>query len=414
MYSKTLDFAESNEDTIKVYNNLSLVFKNHNEYTNARDQLLKAYALLPKIKDSLLKATIYDNLGHIYSKIDKEKGLALMQKALNIRNAKQEKIKIYASYRHLAEYFYGVRDTIKALEYASNNYKLANELSSPSFRLDALSLLVDFKKHEFIDEYKFLSDSISKVEKQELSKYMLVKYDYSEFERKALESELEKEKQESKTIIASLTALFVLLFSLFLFFLIKSKHKKEKQQEVFDTEQRISKRVHDNIANDVFQVMTILQADSNVNQDIKDDIELIYDKARDISKQLGEIDLDEDYKITLNDLALRYNTDDTSVIVKDVSKIAWGKISKTKRTALYKVLQELLINMRKHSEASVAVIAFNSKQKKTVINYSDDGIGCELKKSNGLLNVENRIKAVGGNITFESRINNGFKAKIEI
>jgi len=414
LYSKTLEFAESNEDTIRVYNNLSLVFKNHNEYTNARDQLLKAYALLPKIKDSLLKATIYDNLGYTYSKIDKEKGLALMQKALNIRNAKQEKIKIYASFRHLAEYFYGVRDTIKALEYASNNYELANELNSPSFRLDALSLLVDFKEYEFIDEYKFLSDSISKVEKQELSKYMLVKYDYSEFERKALESELEKEKQESKTIIATLTALFVILFSLFLFFLIRSKHKKEKQQEVFDTEQRISKRVHDNIANDVFQVMTTLQAESNVNQDIKDDIELIYDKARDISKQLGEIDLEGDYKTILNDLALRYNTDDTSVIVKDVSKIAWDKISKAKKTALYKVLQELLINMRKHGKASVAVIAFNSKQKKTVINYSDDGIGCELKKSNGLLNVENRIKAVGGNITFESRINNGFKAKIEI
>ncbi|GAB5565184.1 MAG: hypothetical protein Wins2KO_22470 [Winogradskyella sp.] len=414
LYNKTLEFAESEEDIIKVYNNLSLVYKNHNEYANAKDELLRAYILLPKISDALLKATIYDNLGYIYSKIDKVNGLSLMQKALSIRNSKQDKIKVYTSYNHLSKYFYGVSDTIKAVEYAIKNYKLANELSSPSFRLDALSLLVDLKKHEFIEEFKFLSDSIYKVEKQDLSKYMLVKYDYSEYERKALESQLEKEKQESRAIIAILIALFILFTSLFLYFVIKSKHKKEKLQQVFDTESRISKKVHDDIANDVFQVMTTLQADNNLNQNIKGDIELIYDKARDISKQLGEIDLEGDYKIILNDLALRYNTDDKSVIVKDVSKIAWDKISKTKKTALYKVLQELLINMRKHSKASVAVIAFNSKRIKTVINYSDDGIGCELKKSNGLLNVENRIKAVGGNITFESRINNGFKAKIEI
>jgi tetratricopeptide (TPR) repeat protein len=414
LYSKTIEFAESIEDTIKVYNNLSLVYKNHNEFINAKNELLKAHTLLTKTKDTLLKATIYDNLGYIYSKINKEKGVGLMQKALKIRALKQEKIKIFTSYNHLAKYFYNVNDTTQALTFALKNYALANELNSPSFKLSALSLLVDLKKYEFVEKFKFLSDSISKAEKKDLSRFMLVKYDYSEHKRKALEYELDKEKQEAKTIIAILIASFILLSSLFFYFILKSKHKKEKLQQVYDTESRISKKVHDDIANDIYQVMTSLQTNSSLNTTAKHDIEHIYEKARDISKQLGDIDLTNDYKTILNDLALRYNANGTNVILKGVSTIAWNKINTTKKTALYKVLQELLINMKKHSKASIVAISFESNTKKTLINYSDDGTGCHLKKGNGLLNVENRIKAINGTITFESKPNKGFKAKIAI
>ena len=70
--------------------------------------------------------------------------------------------------------------------------------------------------------------------------------------------------------------------------------------------------------------------------------------------------------------------------------------------------------MKKHSEATVAVITFANAYKRIHITYKDDGVGCDLKKSNGLLNVENRIKVIDGTITFESQLNNGFKAKIQI
>lgn len=408
-YNSSLLIAKSPKDSAIIYNNKSLVFKNLEDYDNAINEIKKAYELIPRISNSLalVKALIIDNYGVLESKTNKSKGLTLLYEALKLRESVNDTSTIYTSYSHLSE-FYNLNDSIeKSRIFAKKALDIAYVLKAPSYRKNALGLLINLSDDNYAKAYKEISDSLSNVEKMAVNKFALAKYDLTK-----IKEDLQKSERLKERILV--ISLFSLATFLFIYFYQKSKYKKEKLQEVFDTESRISKKVHDDIANDVFQVMTTLQADNDLNQNIKDDIELIYDKARDISKQLGEIDLEGDYKTILNDLALRYNTDDTSVIVKDVSKIAWDKISKTKKTALYKVLQELLINMRKHSEASVAVIAFNSKQKKTIISYSDDGIGCELKKSNGLLNVENRIKAVGGNITFESRINNGFKAKIEI
>ncbi len=85
-----------------------------------------------------------------------------------------------------------------------------------------------------------------------------------------------------------------------------------------------------------------------------------------------------------------------------------------KRETIYKVLQELLINMTKHSQATLAVIAFIDSSNETVITYTDNGVGCTLIKNTGLQNVENRIKAIDGTVIFEPVINKGFKATLKV
>jgi signal transduction histidine kinase len=73
-----------------------------------------------------------------------------------------------------------------------------------------------------------------------------------------------------------------------------------------------------------------------------------------------------------------------------------------------------MVNMKKHSEASVVSIKFNSNSNSLFIDYSDIGKGCEKSKiiKNGLQNMENRILALKGTITFDTEPNKGFKVKI--
>ena len=85
-----------------------------------------------------------------------------------------------------------------------------------------------------------------------------------------------------------------------------------------------------------------------------------------------------------------------------------------KKMTIYRVLQELMTNMKKHSKASIAVLSFQTINQKLTITYKDNGVGCDLKKQNGLLNTENRIKTINGTITFESQPKNGFHVKITI
>ena len=68
--------------------------------------------------------------------------------------------------------------------------------------------------------------------------------------------------------------------------------------------------------------------------------------------------------------------------------------------------------MKKHSDASIVILSFKMMGNKIQIKYSDDGVGGELKKNNGLLNVENRINSLNGRITLESEKDKGFKATI--
>ena len=230
-----------------------------------------------------------------------------------------------------------------------------------------------------------------------------MKYDYSKSE---LKSQKEKtKKQQYQFIVVLLSVIGVSLF-----FLLKIKHRKEKLLEIYTTETRISKKVHDEVANDVYQVMTKLQGDIIVKEDVLDDLEQIYTKTRDISKENSAIDVAQDFKELLTDLLLSYKSDQVNVVTKGLSVIEWEVLSDIKKTTVYRILQELMTNMKKHSEATIVVLVFIQKNKKIEISYKDNGVGSVLKKQNGLQNVENRIQSINGTITFDSEINQGFKA----
>ena len=97
--------------------------------------------------------------------------------------------------------------------------------------------------------------------------------------------------------------------------------------------------------------------------------------------------------------------------------IFWCSFNSNKKTIIYRVIQELLVNMKKHSQCSLVVITFNKNQNKLQIEYSDNGIGVVMDKinlKNGLQNVENRILSINGTITFDTKSNKGFKTSFTV
>jgi len=68
--------------------------------------------------------------------------------------------------------------------------------------------------------------------------------------------------------------------------------------------------------------------------------------------------------------------------------------------------------MKKHSHCSLVALTFKKNKNKLQIDYIDNGVGAEFdekKSKNGLQNVENRIQAIKGTITFDTKSNKGFK-----
>lgn len=198
--------------------------------------------------------------------------------------------------------------------------------------------------------------------------------------------------------------------------LLKSRHEKEKFQEAYNTETRIAKKVHDELANDVYNAMTFASTQNLERPEKKEalihSLDSVYLRTRDISRENSPIELGENFPNQLKIMLSEYQNQSLNVLIKDIDSVDWMKIDENKKLVTYRVLQELMVNMKKHSQATLAVIDFSSTDKKIQIQYSDNGIGMPFGKTilkNGLQNVENRIKSIRGTLIFDIQTNRGVK-----
>ena len=112
-----------------------------------------------------------------------------------------------------------------------------------------------------------------------------------------------------------------------------------------------------------------------------------------------------DWGKVLKDMLADYKTDNINVVVINFDSIAWNEIAGHKKITVYRVLQELMVNMKKHSQADVVAVKFGCENGKIAIRYTDNGTGManvKLNYKNGLKNAENRISAIDGTLTFDT------------
>ncbi|MGB3342683.1 MAG: tetratricopeptide repeat protein [Aequorivita sp.] len=413
-YNAALKTAKTLKDSIILLNNKANVHKDSGLYHKALAELDLAFKIIKRDPDSLFLASLYDNRGIVKSKLDMPEALEDLTKGLEIRESKNNLTGLYSSYKNLSQYYFDRSNRQVAFHFAERAYETALQINSTAFIQDALSLFALMDDDPKIVAFQRLTDSIANEKQLAQNKYAFMKYNVEQ-ERKNTElAQLQKEKEKSQKIILIFLVGFVLIAGTFVSIFLIASHKKDRIHQVFKTEARISKKVHDEVANDLYHVMVKLQGDESAHEDLLDDLEIIYNKTRDISKENSALELKSDFKEQLFDLLMSYQNEEVNVMTQNISAIDWTSLSDVKKIAIYRVLKELMTNMAKHSQASVVVLTFNKIKNKTSIIYSDNGIGCNLKDKNGLRNVENRIKSLNGTITFESKPNEGFKSKITL
>jgi signal transduction histidine kinase len=401
-------------------------------------QYSKAISLLePIYKLDLLdtiptqRANIVDNLGYAYFKNNQvEQGLNLLQEALAIRTSNKDTYGSIESYLHLAD-FYKNTDNNQAKIYALKAYETATLHEGIDDRLEALQFLMSQNREKGINPYTFqfirLNDSIKKVRNNAKNQFAKIKYDarkanMENIQIKAQRAEtlqqLETEKNQKYLLYFVLGVVLTAITALLNYY--KNKNQRERLQATYTTETRIAKKLHDELANDVFYAMTFADTQDLQNPQKKEtllnNLDLIYTRTRNISKENSPIDTGENYEYQLKQMLNSYKTSTTEVILKNGKPIDWLAITPEKKITIQRVLQEFMVNMKKYSQASFVVIGFDLVQNTIKINYSDNGVGFaeELILKNGLQNVENRIHAVNGIVTFETEPNKGFKATISL
>jgi len=376
---------------------------------------LVADSLLSKSK--MQKARLMDNLGYIkwLENPDSPDALLLMKKALKIRKEIKDGHGSLASYIHLTKFYFNI-DKSKALSYAEEAYENTKDRGNLAGQIDALEFIFELKENtkKEAKEYVEIQNSLKAVNQSNREIYAVTKYENEELSTENLVLKAEKAKKERQLIIYLSLAALLLATGLFFIYFLQQRFKREKIRDIYHVETNISKKLHDEIAGDMYHIM-IQMENKNSDSEMIDKLEELYLRTRDFSRENSGFDVGPEYGTELCGMIKSYEKATTKIIVRGPENVNWNSINPEKKIIIFRVLQELMINMKKHSCAEFVAITFEKISNQIKINYSDNGVGVSigsLVMSNGLRNAENRIKAIGGLIIFESHVGKGFKAQI--
>ncbi|WP_405203093.1 ATP-binding protein [Dokdonia sp. LLG6352-1] len=413
-YKNTLPLLSKKRDSLILSNNIASIHMDRDDYQKAVDLLAPFVIDSTSILEKKYLATILDNYGYSLSHLRSYEGLSFMKRAEDINKTIGYVRGLFSVKRHLSQYYGNNDKFLKASKYAQEANVIANSLGSLTYKKESLGLLIEAGITTDALAYKQLSDSLQSVQEQVANKYVAQKYDYSVFQNEAQESELVAQKEKTKNRFYQFLVIFLILLAVAVFIISRLLNKKKRMEEMFKTEARFSKKIHDEVSNDIYKVMAHMQSSKELDPGLMDNLESIYNRTRDISRETSPIDASKNFQTTLSDLLLGYQSDSLNIVTRNSDSVRWAQISNEKKNAIYRVLQELITNTVKHGRASLVLIEFNQDHKKIAIRYKDNGIGSELSNKNGLQNVENRIKAFKGTVTFESEKNKGFQANIQM
>ncbi|MDC8002737.1 hypothetical protein POV27_01615 [Aureisphaera galaxeae] len=427
---KVLDLIKDSIAFKKVGMNEVLTFLNTkaNIYEQ-RGEFDKSIALLDSlrntpevIKDSTEYARVTNNLGYVLWKKDStnNQSLNLILEALDIRQKRNEDL--ISSNIKLTEYFSQINPE-QALKHATIAFGFAKGLKNPMAQIEALECIekiegLDLESSKRLNNlYREISDARNKL--REI--YAPTRYENELLTKNIQEEKLESSNQRNLKNIFLFIGLIALASTLFIYFFLKQRGRQRaelaKIQERHKTENRLTKKVHDEVGNDLYYLMTQIQHNPDFLEKkgykVLDGLQSIYSKARDISREYSAVDTGENYPDELLSLLNSYGNTKTNIVTTPQKPEFWANIKAQTKEGVFRLVQELLTNMKKHSEATLVAVTFFKEPKTLIINYSDNGKGTEVAQPK-LRSAETRVKELGGRLNLGSDLQQGFTLKIEI
>lgn len=412
-YDKALSTNISSEESeISILNNKSVALFKSGDYSNAFKILQQLERR--KVSDLKLENRIKDNFEYVkWLKDTNYPAQKRMEKIAQVRFQNSDFWGVNSSYAHLSD-IYKNHNFQKSLFYAKKMLEIAKKNKSPEDRLEAIEkiILVDDpanSKKNFA-QYKMLSDSIQTTRNDYRTQFAFIKYDS---EKKDSENQSLKLKNVENRIEILYRNIVLGALIIFLVYLIlwsikrKKRMEQEKLLEVKNTELKYSKKVHDRVANRIYQILSQVENTDKMDKDsLLFGLENVYEISRDISYDNAEINENQNFSDQLNHMMQSYASDFTQIFYNGNKENIWENVNFQTKTEVYLILQELMTNMKKHSRADKVFLKFYKENDTVNISYTDNGVGMKNHTpKNGVQNMENRIFAINGKINFDTETN---------
>jgi signal transduction histidine kinase len=425
-YQQAIKFSIDSNATLIYKNNLAVCLRNAKRYTESTTLL---NSILSKVASGTTEyAKFLNNLAKTNWMADAAYNpVQLYQKALSIRLRKKDLWGQNSSYASLAQY-YEKKSADSSIYYLNKQYDVAKVIGSADDQLNALRGLIQtnsFNSQRYLSTYLALNDSIQQARAAAKNQFALIRYEVEK--NKADNLRLEKENVEKQNRLVRQRA--ITGASIFLLLLAvgggtlwykrrKQRLELEAENKVKETQLHLSKKVHDVVANDIYHVMTEVEYRDDLDREVLlDKLEIIYNQSRDISHNVEQRPTVEvPYNEQISTLLKPYGTSDRRISIVGIDAEQWVDVSKRIKEEIKHVLQELMVNMKKHSGAERVVVRIEKSDQQLKIFYKDNGVGlpAERPQGKGMANTVSRIESLGGGIIFVSEPGEGLSITVNI
>ncbi|MBO9587028.1 MAG: ATP-binding protein [Flavobacterium sp.] len=429
-YSKAFTLKTDQINKLEAKNNIAVIYIKQHQYNKA----LRLFLSISKEKivqqNPIYHSKILDYIGICYSKLKNTKALAFFQKSIQINSEAKHKDGLGKTYYNLAQYYHNNKSL--SMMYAKLSYKNYTLSDNTNNRLLALKFIIENTNSAAEAKEKALlyikvSQDIYSFRQKAKNQFAKMKYDSKrekeenlKLKAQRIKNELQLEKQESKNIISYIIIILASCLIVFVYYFLTARNNRQKIEATYQSETRISKKLHDELANDIYNTLAFVEnknfsAEENRNHLLKK-LDDIYSRTRDVSKENNPILSNQNYTISLKEMISGFNTPKINLLINGLDEISGNQLDEIKKISIYRIIQELLVNMKKHSDATLVAITFKERNNTIIINYTDNGKGIGSNKmvhKNGLHNIENRIQALKGEVEIHSDFGKGFEVLIK-
>lgn len=424
-YEKSLSFIRKPRERMVVLNNIGVSFKFQGQYKEAVEYFREALLLDSTNKNTLVIATLLDNMGHCLL-LEKQSATLdcynILNKAYQIRIKHSNELGLFESKLHLSEYFLLEGDLIKALEMAEEALVIAQKNGFTSNELRALKVLsersVDAKWSKGLILRMDEIDRSGKSYQQQFAS-ILYESELKEEKNQSLQnSNLRKDKSlksQKKWGIVSLVVIgmtVILLISVY--YNYKQQQKLHENQLLIERlkakseeKQLLSLHLHDDVSTDLLVGLQRAEGllgkeDHKEWSEILDLFENSYEKLRIISQDISVTSFQGiSFERKIGNLIQLFSFKNGLTISQEgIEEINWNEIAIDLKVELYLILKEALNNIIKHSQATRAIILFAQQGNKLNVSISDNGIGfVDVQVVGvGMLNIQSRIEKIEGKL----------------
>jgi len=432
-------------------NNIGICYKDLMAYDSAMVFYKRGIDYAEAVGNTRQLSELYSNLGNLYLlNNDADSSYIILNLALEYCETESNRANIYNS---LSDVAYELNEPKKALEYAVLGHEINLKTDEGYGNLQSSFLVlanayylnndIENSKENFL-KWGFAKDTVYSKENAKAIANFETLYQTEKKEKELHKTQQEKAELDLKIsarnnqlILVSGASLFLLLAGGFVFYRVKQKQKSkvaeiriEEQQRGLtaviqaqeDERKRIAKDLHDGIVQQLGGLKLGLQKvfTDKETDETKKIIKILDNSAnelRELSHKMMPRALSELGLIPALEDMLDNSLGNTEISHQFEHFGIAERFAENIEIAIYRIAQELVNNVIKHSKASKVNVQLFKAGADVILIIEDNGKGMNLahqKNGIGLMNISSRLDTINGKVNFEPSPESGTLATVKI